>query len=89
MSATCARQRHILEGILNVKVTDQLRNPPYGILGTATELVSDVPAYCLKEAMELERRRGAPCADPLHSLTANYWRRETGALKDLKVWLES
>ncbi|GFW80933.1 putative DD34D transposase [Trichonephila clavipes] len=52
--------------------------PPYGVRGTEKELISVAQAYCLKESMELKRRRGAPSADPLRSLIKDYWGRERG-----------
>ncbi|GFU89210.1 hypothetical protein TNCV_2896581 [Trichonephila clavipes] len=51
---------------------------PYGVLGTATDLISVTPTYCLKEPMESGLRRGAPCADPLRSPIRDDWRRERG-----------
>ncbi|GFV08389.1 hypothetical protein TNCV_328231 [Trichonephila clavipes] len=58
--------------------------PPYGIRGSTMELITDAPAYCLKEPMELGSTRGGPCADPLRSPIRDYWGRERGPLRGFK-----
>ncbi|GFT56750.1 hypothetical protein TNCV_1268651 [Trichonephila clavipes] len=54
--------KYALESILSVRVTSRLIDPRYGVRGTAKELISIAPAYCLKEPIELGRRREVPWA---------------------------
>ncbi|GFV84557.1 hypothetical protein TNCV_2481711 [Trichonephila clavipes] len=44
-------------------MTAQLIDPPYGVRDKATDLTLVALTYCLKEPMELGRRRLAPCAE--------------------------
>ncbi|GFX21231.1 hypothetical protein TNCV_2251791 [Trichonephila clavipes] len=61
------------EVTLSVKVTDQWIDSPYGVRGTAIKWISVASAYCLKEPMNLGRRRGMHYADPLCSPIRDDW----------------
>ncbi|GFY00417.1 hypothetical protein TNCV_1664561 [Trichonephila clavipes] len=74
--------KHTLEGILSVKVISRLIDFPYGVGGTAMEMIAVAPAYCLKEPMELGRR--PPRVDPIRSTIRDYWEHERGPPRGFK-----
>ncbi|GFT95760.1 hypothetical protein TNCV_311231 [Trichonephila clavipes] len=50
-----------------------IQSSPDGLLGIASELISDAPANCLEAPMELGLQREGPCADLLQSPIEDNW----------------